>query len=65
MRRGISGFAMADQSEVQAGLDLLGHDLKLGEWEKRCGRLRAMESYDLGFIFVRIQPMRGISPLRH
>lgn len=55
-RRGMSGFAMADHTEVQTGLDLLGRDLKLGEWEKRNGHLRTKESYDLGFIFVKIQP---------
>jgi len=55
-RRGMSGFAMADYSEVTTGLDLLGRDLELGEWEKRNGHLRTKESYDLGFIFVKIQP---------
>ncbi|MFH0787032.1 MAG: class I SAM-dependent methyltransferase [Pseudomonadota bacterium] len=54
-RRGMSGFAMADPSEVTAGLDLLGRDLELGEWENRNGYLRMKESYDLGFIFVKIQ----------
>lgn len=55
-RRGMSGFAVADHSEVQAGLDLLRRDLELGEWENRNGHLRTKESYDLGFIFVKIQP---------
>lgn len=61
-RRGMSGFAMADHSEVQAGLDLLGRDLELGEWEKRNGHLRTKESYDLGFIFVKIQPNHAMHP---
>ena len=55
-RRGMSGFAMVDHSEVQAGLDLLGRDLEFGKWENRHGHLRTKESYDLGFIFVKIQP---------
>jgi SAM-dependent methyltransferase len=59
VRRGMSGFALAAQSEVQAGLDRLGRDLKRGEWEKRYGRLRTMESCDLGFIFLKIQPFQG------
>lgn len=62
-RRGMSGFAMSDHSEVQAGLDLLGRDLELGEWEKRNGHLRTKESYDLGFIFVKIQPHHAMHPI--
>ncbi|OGP64918.1 MAG: hypothetical protein A2169_05780 [Deltaproteobacteria bacterium RBG_13_47_9] len=59
-RRGMSGFAVADQSEIQAGLNLLSRDLKTGEWEKRNGQLRSKGSYDLGFIFVKIQHNQGI-----
>ncbi len=55
-RRGMSGFAMSDHSEVHAGLDLLSRDLKHGKWDKRNGYLRAKESYDLGFIFIKILP---------
>jgi ubiquinone/menaquinone biosynthesis C-methylase UbiE len=64
-RRGMSGFAMADHSEVQAGLDLLARDLELGEWEKRNGHLRTKENYDLGFIFVKIQPNHAVHPIAH
>lgn len=56
VRRGMSGFAMSDCSEIQAGLDLLSLDLKSGEWDKRNGHLRAKDSYDLGFVFVKIRP---------
>ena len=59
----MSGFATADHSEVQAGLDLLSRDLKSGEWEKRNGHLRTKESYDLGFIFVKIQPNHAMHPI--
>ena len=59
----MSGFAMADNSEVEAGLDLLGRDLELGEWENRNGHLRTKESYDLGFIFVKIQPNHAMHPI--
>jgi ubiquinone/menaquinone biosynthesis C-methylase UbiE len=57
-RRGMSGFAMADHSEVQAGLDLLARDLELGEWEKRNGYLRTKESYDLGFVFIKLRVLQ-------
>jgi ubiquinone/menaquinone biosynthesis C-methylase UbiE len=56
IRRGMSGFAIANHSEIQTGLDLLSRDLKLGEWERCNGHLRTKESYDLGFIFIKIQP---------
>lgn len=56
VRRGMSGFAISDNSEVQAGLDLLRRDLESGEWEKRNGCLRTKDSYNLGFIFLKIQP---------
>jgi ubiquinone/menaquinone biosynthesis C-methylase UbiE len=56
VRRGMSGFAVSDSSEVQDGLNLLSRDLESGEWEKRNGHLRTKGSYDLGFIFVKIQP---------
>jgi ubiquinone/menaquinone biosynthesis C-methylase UbiE len=62
-RRGMSGFAMSDHSEVTTGLDLLGRDLELGEWENRNGHLRTKESYDLGFIFVKIQPNHPMHPI--
>ena len=64
-RRGMSGFAMADHSEVQAGLDLLDRELELGEWEKRNGHLRTKESHDLGFIFVKIQPNQAMHPIAY
>jgi len=58
-RSGMSGFAMADHSEVQAGLDLLVRDLKIGKWEKHNGYLRTKESYDLGFVSVKIQHIKA------
>lgn len=61
-RRGMSGFAMADQSEVQDGLKVLRRDLETGAWEKSNGQLRTKGSYDLGFIFVKMQPTQGIQP---
>ena len=62
-RRGMSGFAMADHSEVQTGLALLSRDLECGEWEKRNGHLRTKKSYDLGFMFVKIQPNDVMQPI--
>ena len=54
-RKGMSGFAMADHSEVQTGLDLLARDIRRGKWEQYNGHLKMRESHDLGLIFVRIQ----------
>jgi ubiquinone/menaquinone biosynthesis C-methylase UbiE len=62
-QRGMSGFAMSDHSEVQDGLNLLSRDLETGEWEKRNGQLRTKECYDLGFIFVKIQPNPELQPV--
>jgi len=60
VRRGISPFALADEAEVQNGLDQLWSDLKSGRWDKKYGYLRKKASYDLGFIFVKF--VRTISP---
>jgi len=60
VRKVMSGFAMSDHAEVQAGLDLLSRDLNSGEWEKQNGHLRKKDSYDLGFIFVKIQPNQRV-----
>jgi ubiquinone/menaquinone biosynthesis C-methylase UbiE len=62
VRRGMSGFAMSNHAEVQEGLDLLSRDLETGEWDGRNGQLRTKGSYDLGFIFVKIQPNQGGLP---
>ena len=62
IRRSMSGFAMADSAEVEKGLGLLRRDLETGQWDKRNGHLRATDSYDLGFVLVKIQPGKpGIS----
>jgi ubiquinone/menaquinone biosynthesis C-methylase UbiE len=63
VRKGMSGFAMADQFEVQVGLDLLGRDLKLGKWDQRYGHLRKRACCDLGFIFVKIQSNHAMPPI--
>lgn len=57
VRRCMSGFALAAQTEVQEGLKLLSRDLENGKWEKQNGHLRTKESYDLGFMFVKIESM--------
>lgn len=56
IRRGMSGFAMADPAEVENGLNLLRRDLESGEWDKVNGHLRTKKEYDLGFMFVKIAP---------
>jgi ubiquinone/menaquinone biosynthesis C-methylase UbiE len=56
IRKGMSGFALSGNSEIQNGLKQLRRDLKTGEWEKQNGWLRTKDSYNFGFIFVKIQP---------
>lgn len=56
IRRGMSGFALADPVEINNGLCKLRHDLETGDWDKRFGYLRYNDDYDLGFVFVKILP---------
>jgi ubiquinone/menaquinone biosynthesis C-methylase UbiE len=56
IQRGMSGFALADPVEICNGLNNLRRDLEIGDWDKRFGYLRNIDDYDLGFVFVKIQP---------
>ncbi|ABW66265.1 class I SAM-dependent methyltransferase [Desulfosudis oleivorans] len=55
VRRGMSGFAVSDESEIKEGLNLLKRELENGDWEKHNGHLRKKSCYDLGFVFVKLQ----------
>jgi ubiquinone/menaquinone biosynthesis C-methylase UbiE len=53
VRRGISPFALADQNEIQKGLNKLKADLQSGKWDIQNGDLRNRETYNLGFCFLK------------
>jgi SAM-dependent methyltransferase len=55
VRRCMSGFALACESEVQDGVERLRRDLECGRWDERFGALRKRESYDLGFVFLKFK----------
>ncbi|WP_437569306.1 class I SAM-dependent methyltransferase [Sorangium sp. So ce542] len=48
VRRNISNFALAEENTVKEGLARLRADLASGEWDRRHGELRRLESLDLG-----------------
>ncbi len=52
IRRGISGFALSDQSEIDAGLRRLAADIADGTWHMKYADLLARESVDWGYRFV-------------
>jgi ubiquinone/menaquinone biosynthesis C-methylase UbiE len=52
-RQNTSGFALADQNEVEKALTRLYGDLSTGEWYKKYGSLRKRDSFDAGFRFIR------------
>jgi SAM-dependent methyltransferase len=49
VRAGISAFALEEQSRVEAALTRLADDLASGEWDRRYGDLRQLDSYDAGY----------------
>lgn len=52
VRAGMSGFAVLDASEVARGAARLESDLRSGEWERRFGHLRTLETLDAGYRLV-------------
>jgi hypothetical protein len=52
-RRNMSPFALASEQEVEAGISRLRIDLNSGAWDAAHEALRRLESYDLGFRFLR------------
>ncbi len=49
VRIGISSLAQLSPEAIRRGVQRLGEDLGSGRWDTRHGRLRALESYDLGY----------------
>ncbi len=54
VRACMSGFALADQKEVEYGVLRLEDDLKSGRWEEKYGRgrLNSIDNYDCGYRFI-------------
>ncbi|MFA6451754.1 MAG: methyltransferase domain-containing protein [bacterium] len=52
IRACMSGFALADQNEVEKGTLRLQRDLETGDWEKKYGRLRSAGAFDAGYRFL-------------
>lgn len=59
VRRGISDFALMEESQVNAGLERLKQELHSGEWDAKYGVLRHEESYECGYKFLLVE---GRSP---
>jgi ubiquinone/menaquinone biosynthesis C-methylase UbiE len=55
IRNGMSPFALAPQSVVDAGVSGLAADLKSGRWDELNGRLRSQRQYDVGYRLVLAQ----------
>jgi SAM-dependent methyltransferase len=49
VRKNISQFNLVDQAAVARGIGRLATDLASGAWDRRHGRLRALDSVDLGY----------------
>jgi ubiquinone/menaquinone biosynthesis C-methylase UbiE len=54
IRSCMSACALADQGEVDEGVERLRRDLHSGRWEEKNGWLRPVERIDLGYRFVRV-----------
>jgi hypothetical protein len=48
VRRNISNFALAEESDLASGLARLRRDLDSGTWDRRYGHLRSLPELDLG-----------------
>ena len=49
VRAGISSFALLDQDVVARGVAQLEADLESGQWERRLGHIRSLDSLDIGY----------------
>ena len=49
IRSGMSAFALLEEDEVTRGVARLEADLQSGEWERRFGYLRSLETFDAGY----------------
>lgn len=54
-RAGISSFSKLDAATTAAGLAALRRDLDNGMWQQKYGALLERESYDRGYLFMRLQ----------
>ncbi len=52
VRAGMSIFTRIPPEETAEGLARLAHDLETGEWDRRYGRLRGLDAYDIGYRLV-------------
>ncbi len=52
IRAGMSGFALADQTQVEKGLQKLHEDLRNGQWDNQNGGLRDLDYLDMGYRFI-------------
>jgi SAM-dependent methyltransferase len=52
VRAATSGFARMDKHREEAAVSRLGRDLETGEWDRRYGHLRAMNTLDVGLRLV-------------
>jgi SAM-dependent methyltransferase len=56
IREGISDFALMDSNDIERGLEHLRKELESGRWDREYGALRALESYDVGYRFLVVEP---------
>jgi SAM-dependent methyltransferase len=62
IRRGISGFALSDQSEIDKGLRRLQADIADGTWRTKYAELLSRESIDWGYRFVYCESVLATLP---
>lgn len=53
-RNGISTFSKLKNDELQSGLEKLKVDLDTGAWQEKHGQILEEDSFDRGFLFIRI-----------
>jgi len=56
IRACMSGFALADQTLVSAGLQRLRTELDNGSWEVKHGWVRRLQAFDAGYRFILARP---------
>jgi len=52
VRRNISQFNLVDPVAIERGIGRLQRDLTSGDWDLRNGRLRTLDSLDLGYVLL-------------
>jgi SAM-dependent methyltransferase len=62
VRRNISQFNLVDPGAIERGIDRLQRDLDSGDWDARNGRLRALDSLDLGSVLLTARAPTASSP---